>query len=78
MASSVGSRRRAAGGDGPDHFAAAADASASSSSSAAAAAAPRLPDGDGALVAARPLEENCGVYGVVGASNASRAVFFAL
>jgi len=34
---------------------------------------------DGQLIPTRAgLEENCGVYGVVGASNASRAVFFAL
>ena len=54
----------------------AAGASAASSAASSAAAAAALDDG--ALVAARPLEENCGVYGVVGASNASRAVFFAL
>jgi hypothetical protein len=68
------SRRRALG-DGPDHFLAAGASAASSAASSAAAAAAL---DDGALVAARPLEENCGVYGVVGASNASRAVFFAL
>lgn len=63
----MAARRR--GADGPDHFLLDSRSSASASASAL---------DDGALVAARPLEENCGVYGVVGAPNASRAVFFAL
>jgi len=66
-------RRR--GADGPDHFLLDSRSSASASASTSASASAL---DDGALVAARPLEENCGVYGVVGAPNASRAVFFAL
>jgi len=71
-------RRR--GAVGPDFFSSSPSSSSPSSSAAAAAAAAASSSArdDGALVAARPLEENCGVYGVVGAPNASRAVFFAL